>query len=184
MSEYIELAVLSMFGVALLETLAVLVWWERTWSFGIPVFSANRRLHNPSSRLDQDMLAALPEKALGAGQPLVFRQFADGSLAFRESFRPQMSGLTYTPIMRGRARIDPWTTTLKVTGTMHVFSTFMLLLFLVIPVAGYIQIKDAPAVLLLFPVFAVAIFAGIGWTQARRFRKVADHIQEFLNEAK
>ena len=165
-------------GIALLlaiEFLVALSWSEGLWSLGVPLFRTSRRLNSHSNPLDDGVLNSMSTDGLGAGPRFVFRRFSDGSIAFRESFRPRIFGFHYTPLMRGRISFNPYMPEIELVGIAYTPTLGFLAMFLFVFFAAF---TNGEAVIpTIFLVFVTVMFGFLWFIQARRFGRIADCVK-------
>lgn len=167
--------------LAIAELGVSLFWVRKPWTLAPPIFRSTRRVIPGAARLPP---ATEIQTAFPAGMlpQLVFRQFDDNTVAFRESYLPRFFAFNYTPLMRGIIRFNRMNGSIEVTGYGYWWTiTFVVLFTSTFLDAGAPEIpRDSGFNAVLLAFFGV-LLASLYLVQALRFWGVAKEAAEIMD---
>lgn len=179
------MANLALVPIALvLAELAAQLWWsQRYWSLGIPLFRASRKIGFGAGKLPA--VADLELNFAGTLVPsLVFRQFDEHVLAFRESLRPRYLAFNYLPLMRGVIRFHAMDSSIEVRGYANwwfAVGTAALVAVIENDSSSMARADDLDDASLGALAFVAILFCALYAIQAVRFRNVAIEVAEMMD---
>lgn len=169
------------FLAAVAELVMSIFWVRGYWTFGIPVFTATRKVAFGAHGLPA-IADVAPAFSGGIFPPLAFRAFDEHAIAFRESFQPRFMALNYTPLMRGIVRFNRMNSSVEATGYCYWWTIMFVALFTTLTLeADSPALPDAfvtEAIMLGFLAFILALLYLV---QAIRFRSVVKEIAALMD---
>jgi hypothetical protein len=154
---------LALVTIALAEVIAAAAWWEVYYRRGLLLFRHQAPLIGPNWHAPT--IGALESHfKLGVGPTLTFRTLSGGEIAFRARVF-ELRLLSYTPVMHGLLRVDPWSRAVVVEGRANWF----ILAF----VAGVVTVMSRQVPVWEFLPFPLLGLGAIYIAQARQYARVA-----------